>query len=272
MGSIREPAVAGQFYPGQPSVLSSQIEDFLSHTRLRDQTLKLKALLVPHAGLIYSGQTAAWGYRQLDSFLGQTGSNSIHYVLLGPSHHVAFSNLAADNHRRWRTPLGLVTQKPSSSQPDLIQINNPSHQPEHCLEVQLPFLQTVHQKHKKTYTITCFLTGHSVDTFAVTKYLLTNYPNSIFIISSDLSHYLPLEFAHHIDTQTQQAITQLDTSYFKHQANTACGSQAIAILLNMAQTQEWQPKIIHYDTSATASGDTHQVVGYLSALFYETQN
>jgi hypothetical protein len=244
---IRPPAVAGSFYPASPEKLKSQLADFFSTAKKLIPANKiLKALIVPHAGYVYSGQTAAWGYAQLPKTLDKP-----HFVLLGPSHHAGFDGLAASSHLQWQTPLGLVNQIPA--QP----VNDSAHLPEHCLEVQLPFLQYLYPD----FSITCLLTNW-LPQFTI------NLSQSILIVSSDLSHYLPGPEAKKQDRQTIDAILNLDLKYFSLSDNLACGSGPIVLLIGLARRHNWQARLINYSTSADASGDTSAVVGYAAIAFY----
>lgn len=264
MVSIRKPAVAGQFYPENPEALNQALAGFFQPTNRRSFSGQIKALLVPHAGYSYSGQTAAWGYRQLPKTLTSAASPPS-FVLIGPSHHHPFNQLVADNHTFWQTPLGSIHHLIPQPVSKLVTLAATPHQAEHCLEIQLPFLQFLYP----TFSMTGFLTGQAVDLTATTTYLLNQYPHSLFIISSDLSHYLSLSQTRIIDAHTQSALTRLDAAYFANQSLSACGHWAIAILLTMAKLKHWRLKIIYTDTSATASTNTDQVVSYLSAVLYE---
>ena len=252
----RLPAVAGAFYPADPQQLTLIMRSYLKGAKkLSDK--KIKALILPHAGYIYSGQTAAWGFRQLNSKPGR------HFVLIGPSHHEYFLGLAGSADKFWQTPLGQCRQLKALNR--FTDKKSVLHQPEHCLEVQLPLLQHLF---KDKFSITSFLTGKLNPQTAATQ-LLKHYPKSIFLISSDLSHYLAEPRANKIDSATIKAIEALDNQYFEFNDNVACGSVAIQILLNLARQQRWQAKLICYDTSATASGDKTAVVGYTAIGFYE---
>jgi len=255
--NLRPPAVSASFYPADASQLQLNLQHYFSQTKTIKPPAgkkKLKALIVPHAGYLYSGLTAAWGFRQLNLTKTQ------HFVLLGPSHHACFAGLAAAASKFWLTPLGKINHAPPKKF-----LNDLPHQSEHCLEVQLPFLQFLYHRR---FSFTAFLTGQ-LDASKMARYLLTAYPRSIFLISSDLSHYLPLTVAKTQDQLTIKAILNLNAQYFNLNDNAACGATAIQILINLAKTASWQPQSIYYDTSATASGDHQQVVGYASLGFYE---
>lgn len=242
----RYPAVAGGFYPAERGELKAAINNFFKNTK-KVVSGKVRALIVPHAGLVYSGQTAAWGYKQI------TGSQQKRFVLLGPSHHEFLTGLAGSSLKSWLTPLGAVEQKSLGQLP----LNDSAHESEHCLEVQLLFLQYLF----KDFKISCLLTGSE------TKLVLPQ--DSILIVSSDLSHYLPQDLAQEYDRKTIEAILTGNRKYLLENEDCACGRIGILMLMQLAKVNQWQAKLVCYDTSATASGDSGRVVGYASIVFYE---
>lgn len=260
--NIRKPFFSGSFYPAEKKELSSILEDFFGKTKEIKNLKKIKALIVPHAGYVYSGQTAAWGYRQLSM-----NEKNYHYILIGPSHQSYFAGLMNSPDSLWETPLGKINCRQIKRFDKKIVINDKPHINEHCLEVQLPFLQYIYLN-KKQLNISCYLTGGQVDVKKSTDYFLENYPDSFYLISSDLSHYLPENKAREKDKKTIEAILKMDTDYFHSNDNTACGMTGILILLEMAKRLKWQGILLNYDTSATFSGDTSGVVGYAAIGFY----
>ena len=258
--NIRYAAVYGSFYPGEKQELNSFLENFFTKANNIAGKKNIKALIVPHAGFIYSGQTATWGYRQLPIKKG------LHFVLVGPSHHFPFSGLAASSADYWQTPLGKVKQTLEKTANDQVIYDNQIHHPEHCLEVQLPFLQYLY---RDDFSVSCFLTGQYLDSKYCASFLLENFPKSIFVISSDLSHYLPQEETEIKDKKTIENILELNQDYLLSEENSACGAVGITILLSLAKINHWKGKLIHYDTSATNSKDKSAVVGYASIAFYE---
>jgi AmmeMemoRadiSam system protein B len=259
---IRPPAVAGSFYPSEKTGLRSYLVDFFAPAkRIIPGHKAVRALIVPHAGYVYSGATAAWGFAQLPG-----NPNGPHFVLIGPSHRFGFDGLTGTTAGLWQTPLGQITQLPPSPVKDLVYTNDPVHLHEHSLEVQLPFLQYLYPK---GFSVTCFLTGQQLDAKKTSAWLLKHYPESIFIFSSDLSHYLPRPEAQKKDTQTIRAILDGNSQYFLKEDNVACGAAGILLALQMAKLQAWQPKLVYYDTSATASGDNSAVVGYAAVALYD---
>jgi MEMO1 family protein len=259
MESGRNPALAGKFYPANPKALRADLSEYFSQTKTEIKNDHIRAIIVPHAGMVYSGRTAAWGYRQLNNLPHP------HFVLIGPSHHMTFTGLATSGQRIWKTPLGDVGQEPPETLPREGLMSEEAHKPEHDIEVQLPFLQYLFPE----FSFTAFLTGTTIDIQNVSNYLVDQFPDSQFIISSDLSHYLPDSAARVRDKKTIDAIVTGNTGYILTEDNVACGNLAIAIVMELAHVYHWRSREIHYDTSASAFGDTSQVVGYSSIVWYE---
>jgi hypothetical protein len=257
---VRKPVVTGSFYPDSKEELISNLNEYFKKAKSIIEDKKIKALIVPHAGYLYSGQTAAWGYKQLP-----VNTDNPHFVLIGPSHHYLFTGIVCSSANFWQTPLGQAKHIPIKKEIDQVFIDENPHVPEHSLEVQTPFLQHIYTD----FSISCFLTGDISDYEKISKYFLENYSASIFIISSDLSHYLPEPLAQTKDKRTLKAILEGETNYFLSEENTACGQGAILILMSMAKKENWESRLVYYDTSATASGDESTVVGYAAIGFYK---
>jgi MEMO1 family protein len=257
--NTRMPAVAGTFYPGNKSALQSSLKKYFSNTEKVLFPSEIKALIVPHAGFIYSAHATAWGYRQLDK------NKHIHFILIGPSHHSYFEGLASSGKQYWQTPLGRIKQEKIISRENSISILDKAHDPEHSIEVQLPFIQY----RINDFSVSALLTGGNIDYKKTAEYLIDNYPDSTFIFSSDLSHYLPLTEAEKLDNRTINAILKNDREYFTQNENVACGAEGIKIFFQLAGKKAWKSKLIKYDTSYTASKDPNAVVGYTSMAFYE---
>lgn len=255
---------AGRFYPDSKLELGNMLQGLFSGVAYVPEVAnmrktKLRALIVPHAGYIYSGEVAAKGFNFL------VVKENQHYVVIGPSHYFPFDGFVSSSSKIWETPLGNVKQIPAE-----FPLDDNVHEPEHSIEVELPFLQYVYGK--KAFSVTCLLIGMSIDSAATSDKLLKNYPTSTYIISSDLSHYLTEAEAKSKDKKTIEALLNLDAGYFYKEENHACGAKGIVVLIEMAKKQKWEGSLISYDTSATASGDNKQVVGYASIGFYETHN
>ncbi|MEN8256405.1 MAG: AmmeMemoRadiSam system protein B [Thermodesulfobacteriota bacterium] len=265
--SIRPPRWAGSFYPGNPDSLRSQIQDL--HTQAVADKIdlgndKLRALVLPHAGYIYSGFTAAHGTIQLQEHQFQT------VFLLGPAHHVGVVGSAVSSVTSYRTPLGDIPlsamgERLQESHPDLFQENLSSEQAEHSLEVILPFLQ----ESLGDFSLMPLVVGQTdtEKTAQALAPLLTE--DALVVISSDLSHFLDYDVAVKKDKETLDAILAMDMASLLYNDNKACGMVGIQILLGLARLKNWQPRLLHYSNSGDTSGDRSRVVGYGAIAFTE---
>jgi MEMO1 family protein len=259
---IREPAVAGTFYPTGKKQLSDAVRHYLEQGE--HSTTRPKAMIVPHAGYIYSGPIAGSAYRALYPL--QTTIKRV--ILLGPSHHVAFHGLAAPQATRFKTPLGEVPVDQEALQqviqlPQLGQHDEP-HRQEHSLEVQLPFLQEL----LGTFSLLPLVVGQS-DAKSIAEVLdqLWGGTETLIVVSSDLSHYLPYEEAVQMDRATSNAIVQLDSAAIPQQS--ACGQLPILGLLQLARERGVEAELIDLRNSGDTAGDKQRVVGYGAYLFAE---
>ncbi len=251
MKNIREPAVAGIFYPENPRELSRILDGFFAGIK-KTVDGEVKALIVPHAGYEYSGPVAAWGFAQI--------SPCPHAVIIGPAHFEYIDGIAGNSYDGWQTPLGIVKHIQSNR----FATNNHAFDQEHSVEVQLPFLQ----KTMPTVSLSCFLTGTDGNRKDIAEKMCTEYPNSLFVISSDLSHYLPDTETREKDRKTIHAILNGDAQYILDTQNSACGLEGIALLIEIAQLKKWKSSLVRYDTSAGTSGDCNRVVGYAAIAYY----
>lgn len=252
--SIRPPAVAGSFYPESPSELKQTIQTYLA--KAQSTPCQPKALIVPHAGYIYSGLTAAYAYKTL---LDQAQSIS-RVVLLGPDHRVGFRGIAAPDCTIFKTPLGDLDVDAQSIEQALtlpyVSQRHDAHQMEHSLEVQLPFLQMLLQH----FTIAPFVVSDaSDDEVAALIELLWGGAETLFVISSDLSHYHDYQHANIIDTDTTRSIEQLKPRLKGEQA---CGCRAINGLLHVARRHHLHIQTLDLRNSGDTAGPKERVVGY----------
>ncbi|MEK6979382.1 MAG: AmmeMemoRadiSam system protein B [Candidatus Micrarchaeota archaeon] len=266
---LRPPAVAGMFYPDDPEELEDMIKGFVE--RAKEETISgaLRGLVVPHAGYIYSGTVAAVGYK----LLAQHAQHAKNIFLFGPSHHSYFNGLAESGMNAWETPLGRISAKPaggSLKSGGLISLNPAAHAPEHCLEVQLPFLQTILGKDPDSFSIIPLLTG-DVSSAAVAKAIEENFDkgsDSFFIASSDLSHYNPYQRAVELDGIANKVVPAIDIPTMQTRGD-ACGKTSILILMYLAKLKGWKGKFLEYKNSGDTAGDKMRVVGYGCYAFYE---
>ncbi len=256
--SIRQPAVAGTFYPASPEHLQVMINDMLGEASFKK--LSPKVLIVPHAGYIYSGPVAASAYCLLKPM-----RNSIkRVVLLGPSHRVAFEGLAVPTSQSFATPLGNISLDTQLIN-QLLELNqvhhlDDAHAAEHSLEVQLPFLKTCLEHFKLIPIVVGDATPYAV---AETIETLWGDNSTLIIISTDLSHYHSYEEACHRDEQTIKAIEQLSSSLTGGQA---CGCYPLNGMLKVAQQRGMEVITLDVRNSGDTAGDKKRVVGYAACV------
>lgn len=258
----RPAAVAGLFYPGTRAELAQTVSDLLDAEA--PPALLPKALIVPHAGYIYSGQAAASAYAALRRLHGSIRR----VVLLGPVHRVPVRGLATTSARCFETPLGQVPIDQAALEAALqlpqVGINDHAHAPEHSLEVQLPLLQAV----LGDFALAPFAVGDASDR-EVGEVLekLWGGSETLIVVSSDLSHYLPYEIAQRRDRATVDAILRLQRLASHEQA---CGATPINGLLDVARRKGLHPQLIALCNSGDTAGDRDRVVGYASLAFEES--
>ena len=268
MLAVRPPAVAGAFYPGQPSALTCDVTSLLARaqqqTRASDRMLPApKALIVPHAGYVYSGAMAARAYARLAA-----GRRSIRrVVLLGPVHRVPVRGLALPDVDVFDTPMGPVRLDRAAMAhiaplPQIV-VSQAAHAREHSLEVQLPFLQAM----LDDFTLVPLAVGDATpaEVAQVLEYLWGG-PETLIVVSSDLSHYLPYRHAQISDAVAVQTILDMGSSLTHQQA---CGSICINGLMLAARQHHLHPALLGVCNSGDTAGDKSRVVGYAALAFTE---
>ncbi len=262
----REPAVAGVFYPKNKDELSALIDTLTQTAQQTAVTLpsdkSLKALIMPHAGYIYSGLAAAHASLALKGRFYQK------IIIMGPDHRVGFSGCALSDVQAYKTPLGDVPLHPDAAilrrHTDLFQCIEKSDQLEHSIEAEIPFLQ----KYLKSFKIIPIVMGQGdVARYAAAIETVLDL-DTLIVVSSDLSHYLPYAEAIQKDRQTIQRILHFDMTGLTRSSNNACGILPILTLLHIANRQHWEPMLIYYNNSGDTAGDKDRVVGYATIAFY----
>ncbi len=265
MNQVRPAAVAGSFYPGQKQILADDVNTLLAAIRPGDAEVRLlpKALIVPHAGYIYSGPVAASAYARLAA----ARDTIKRVILLGPVHRVAVRGLALPGADAFATPLGeiQIDQAAMASIQNMPQVvvSPDAHAPEHSLEVQLPFLQSVLDDFKLVPLAVGDATPAEV---AEVLDALWGGPETLIVISSDLSHFLPYQAAQAMDAQTARDILQLQHTLNHEQA---CGGTPVNGLLLAAKQHHLQPHLLDLRNSGDTAGDKSRVVGYAAFAFTE---
>ena len=261
MPTIRPAAVAGMFYPDNPIVLKQTLVGLLANAKVVELSRSPKALIVPHAGYIYSGAVAASAYARLGELRGRIRR----VVLLGPTHRVYVRGLALPEADRFATPLGEVQLDREGMQllsalPQVSQ-SAAAHQMEHSLEVQLPFLQQV----LGDFQLLPLAVGEA--TAAEVAEVLEKVwggDETLIVISSDLSHFLPDALARKVDGETVDAILALNP-HLNHEQ--ACGATPVNGLLLAARKHGLHPVVLDVRNSSQTVGDPDRVVGYAAFAF-----
>lgn len=269
MDHVRPAAVAGMFYPDAPEELAADLRGYLIEAATRAAAASSpwpKALIVPHAGYMYSGPIAASAYARLAAGRGTIKR----VVLFGPTHRVPVRGLALPCARAFATPLGSVAVDQDAvalalALPQVRQSDAP-HAMEHALEVQVPFLQAVFE----AFEIVPFAVGDaSPEEVAQVMERLWGGPETLMVISSDLSHYHRYADARHIDRESVEHIIRLAPVLDHEQA---CGATPINGLLLCAQRHGLQPALLDLRNSGDTAGDKTRVVGYASFAFMEAEH
>lgn len=256
MDSVRQPCVAGYFYPAEQQKLADMLKNLLDNARVSKLPAP-KAIIAPHAGYIYSGPIAATIYKTLLPHKDTIKK----VILLGPAHRAGFNGIAVTQVANFATPLGLVPVDLNSIKSVLdlpnVEVFEQAYDMEHSLEVQLPFLQSV---------LTSFTLVPCVIGFAkpedVSNLLLRLWggPETLIVISSDLSHYYDYATALELDAATTQAIIDLAPDLITD--NQACGRLPIKGLLLAAAKLNLHAQVLDLRNSGDTSGDKSRVVGY----------
>ncbi|MFV8754244.1 AmmeMemoRadiSam system protein B [Nannocystaceae bacterium ST9] len=255
---IRPPAVAGRFYPAEPRELAAMVDALLAEVA-EPEPSHAKALIVPHAGYVYSGPVAASAYARL---IGRAASIT-KVVLLGPAHRIHLDGLALPSVAAFRTPLGdvaidreLVERAAELAQ---VVVSDEAHRDEHSLEVQLPFLQRV----LPSFALLPVVVGRASPA-AVAELLerVWGGDETLILISSDLSHYHGYAEAQTIDRATAAWIVASERPGLDHRR--ACGASCIDGLIELARRKpgRFQRELIDLRSSGDTAGPRDQVVGY----------
>lgn len=251
----REPVFAGSFYPAENDAVVELLHKFYNNSKdvktgfYNNFNCKiLHGLIVPHAGWVYSGKTAFLAYQLLKKCKPEK------IALLGPSHRQSFQGAVADNHELWETPLGVC----SIINDEHFEVNRNVHAREHSLEVQMPFIYHFLPSVKILPLVVGEMTGTLSKHYARQLW----EENYFLIISTDLSHFYPLEVAKQKDAKTIENIEEVQEN-----GVVACGINPLRIAFAFMHEHGFTPHLIDYSTSAEASGDTTSVVGYASFWF-----
>lgn len=264
---MRTMSVAGSFYPAQAAEIKTMIDRFNAILQSHPETLERfdamrgRAVIVPHAGWIYSGFTANIAFR----ILAQSRPDTI--VVIGPSHRVGFEGVSIAKADVYQTPLGelrINTALVNDLQERFALPYFPDAHHEHSTEVQMPFIKHYMNDVKVVELVYAYADASQIS--PIIDYVLGLKDNSAVVISTDLSHYYSLEQAKQLDSICLEAIRSENTAVL-HQGCEACGVIGVEAMLNAAQKRGLESILLDYRTSADASGESSRVVGYASALF-----
>ena len=273
MSRVRKPAVAGSFYDGDPGRLSHQVDLLLTQAEDTDLEGTIRALVSPHAGYMYSGLAAAVGYKAL------RGSTYEAVLMVGPSHRESFDGVSIYPGDAYRTPLGDVPihteiRAALAAQSPVFVLSDVGHRSEHCLEVQLPFLQKVLGEFSFVPMIVgnqskeiCLSLGTAIAEVSRGK-------NILLVASSDLSHYHPYNTAVSLDRRVIDQVESFDELALMEQIETerveACGGGPVVSVMHAAKLLGAnRSQVLFYCNSGDITGDKSAVVGYLSAAFLQ---
>lgn len=257
-GEVRPAAVAGMFYEGDARALTQSVDDMLALAP-RGTGPSPKAIVVPHAGHVYSGPIAATAYASV------THPEAIErIVLVGPSHRVFLEGVAAPSARALRTPLGDVVVDRDAIDLAGIPVSDAPHAREHSLEVQLPFMQRVFPN-ARVVPIVCGRCPARAVASVIEK--LWGGPETLVVVSTDLSHYLPYDVGREVDARTAEKIVALDSEL---DGEEACGYVGLRGLLEVGKKRKLVCKLLDLRSSGdTAGRERAEVVGYGAFALWE---
>jgi AmmeMemoRadiSam system protein B/AmmeMemoRadiSam system protein A len=275
--SIKEPNVAGTFYSADPKELSAQIDGFMAQAPVISHP-HIQAMIVPHAGYIYSGPVAAYGYKAASKNSYKT------IVILGPSHYFPFDGVSLWLQGGFKTPLGNVevdsefAKKLMEEGKEFVHVQPEVFEKEHSLEVQLPFIQKTFGKIK----IVPILMGNPDPKVchkmaSILNDLIGSREDVLVVASSDMSHYFPYDIANKMDDATLKAIEEQNPQklwngcLISHEME-MCGIIPVATVLLYAQARGLKVEVLKHANSGDTQGDKSKVVGYSSVIFYSEGN
>jgi AmmeMemoRadiSam system protein B len=263
MPAIRPAAVSGSFYPGEAAALASEVAAYLAEApATREPRTPPKAIIAPHAGYMYSGPIAASIYARLAPLRGIVRR----VVLAGPAHRVYVSGAAIPSVEGFASPLGTVELDREAlallRRLPFVEVSDRAHALEHSLEVHLPFLQSVLGR----FSLVPIVVGDASPAEVARIYdALWGGDETLIVVSSDLSHYLPYDDACRQDRATAGAILQMEARLVPEEA---CGAAPINGLLAAARARALQPELVELRNSGDTAGGRDRVVGYGAFAFH----
>lgn len=286
---LREPAVAGMFYPSDPEILFESIHRCFTHslgpgrfpTKRSGPSKRVECLVVPHAGYEYSGPIAAHSYNvAFDIFCESKGTLNV--IILGPNHYGIGSGLAISSADGWKTPSGVIDvnkelRRSLCNSCEIVDVNDGAHSREHSIEVQLPFLQAISRNSTGWSFLPVSMMLQDIETAielgdAITKIISESPGRFLVIASSDLTHYESQVQAKLKDENLLDQVKKVDLTGFytvlERSSVSACGYGPIAAVLHIASSLgKSAAAVLKYATSGDVTGDYSSVVGYPSVRF-----
>jgi AmmeMemoRadiSam system protein B len=269
---IRPSPIAGRWYPGDPQQLARSIDDFIADADVSPFEGRVVGILAPHAGHVFSGPVAGYAFKFVQ------GMDVDVVALVGPSHHPYSAAIITSGHDAYQTPLGTVPidREALDTLRKTVPIDAVRDDPEHCLEIELPFLQRTLGAFR---LIPLALLDQSLDMATKLGEALADLladQKALLVASSDLSHFHPQQIANKYDQQVLEAITDYDPVRViqaeAHGQKIACGHGAIAAIMIAARALGADSaQVVNYATSGNVNRDFGRVVGYGAALFYESE-
>jgi MEMO1 family protein len=271
-GIIRKSAIAGSWYPGNPTVLRKNIADFFQQVPEYRIDGRVVALVVPHAGYVYSGQVAAYAYKQIQ---GQTFDA---VIVIGPSHRVPFHGVSVYGSGGFETPLGAVPI--DNHLADRIKAGSPVihespqvHAEEHSIEIQLPFLQAAIGDFSFVPLLMGSQDSRTCEELSAAISSAVGGRNILIIGSSDLSHFHGYDRAVRLDAVALGYLDKMQPDVFlkdlENRVFEACGGGPAAVAMMAAEKLgAHKSKLLKYANSGDVTGDKQSVVGYAAAVFY----
>lgn len=256
---VRGPVAAGSFYPGSADVLAATVDELLAAgSKVHRPAIppgRLRGLIVPHAGYVYSGPVAATAYGLLNALAHPPSV----VVILGPSHFEPLDGMAVAPHDAWDTPLGSVPLdhwiRGALTEAGATLDDRP-HRAEHSIEVQLPFLQRC----LPAVPVVPLAVGSGRPVVAADQLRQALPDGALLVVSTDLSHYHDAATARELDARTADVIEALDFDQLGY--GDACGADAVRVALAWARSLGHRVERLDLRTSADTAGDPHRVVGY----------
>ena len=274
MASVRRASVAGTWYPDNPTRLVSHLDGYLERARIDDPGGRLRAIVVPHAGLMYSGPVAAYAY----NVARRHQYSSL--VLVGPSHFIPFQGVSIWPDGEWETPLGPLkvdrdlARAVAAASSQIVDLPA-AHGREHCLEMQMPFIAHL----LADVPIVPMVMGHQTrDTAfalsaAIAQAVEAHVPDALLVASSDLSHYEDANTAAALDRRVIEHVERLDADGLMRALDAeprhACGGGPMVAVLDAARRLgASHARLLQYADSGDVSGDKSSVVGYMAAAIW----